>query len=94
MRFSKSPKLLPVCNFVVVARGAVGQRQNVSGFSFTLQPQVNRVSADVELPVKAWHFCCALSNYELSSVTRSLRSGNCSLSPEYEISTKSVAVGN
>ena len=33
---------------MVVARGAVGQRQNVSGFSFTLQPQVNRVSADVE----------------------------------------------
>ncbi len=37
-----------LCDFMVVARGAVGQCLNISRFGFALQPQVYRVAADIE----------------------------------------------
>jgi hypothetical protein len=48
MSFGKCPKLLPIYNFMVVARRAVGQCLNISRLGFALQPQVDGVAADVE----------------------------------------------
>jgi len=48
MSLGKRSKLLPVCDFVVVASWSVGQCLNISRLGFALQPQVNRVAADIE----------------------------------------------
>jgi len=42
------PKLLPICDFIIVARGSVEQCLAISSLSFTLQPQVDPVAADIE----------------------------------------------
>jgi len=48
MSLGKRPKLLPVCDFMIVTWGAVGQCLNISRFGFAFQPQVDRVAADIE----------------------------------------------
>jgi hypothetical protein len=42
------PKLLLICDFMIVARGSVEQCLAISSLSFTLQPQIDRVAADIE----------------------------------------------
>ena len=42
------PKPLPICDFMIVARGSVGQCLTISSLGFALQPQVERVTADLE----------------------------------------------
>jgi len=41
------PKLLPIYDFMIVARGSVGQWLTISCLRFALQPQVDRVAADI-----------------------------------------------
>ena len=42
------PKLLAICDFMIVARGSVGQCLNISRLGFALQPQADCVAADIE----------------------------------------------
>ena len=48
MSLSKRPELFPVCDFMVVTGGTVRLCLNISCFGFALQPQVDRVAADIE----------------------------------------------
>jgi len=48
MSQSIHPKPLPICDFMIVARGSVGQCLTISSLGFALQPQVERVTADLE----------------------------------------------